>query len=93
MRDYSKFSDPNFNSAFRRRWSDDPLDERGLRHLGREVVPRVLGDVARRAIAGWLDKAAQTHDGKTAEAFRQADHIRRKLGLAWEDLIDHRRAA
>ena len=93
MRDHAAERDPGRNGNFSRRWADDPLRLPDFQHLGREVTPRVVEDVGRRAIGRWLDKASETHGAVAAEAFRQADLIRRKLGLAWEDLIQERRAA
>ena len=86
-------SNPSRNAAFSRPWADDPLDLQGFQHLGREVIPQVVEDVGRRAIGRWLDKASEAHGAMAVEAFRQADAIRRKLGLAWNDLIHERRAA
>ena len=85
--------DPARNPNFSRRWVDDPLRLPDFQHLGREVAPKVVEDVGRRAIGHWLDKASETHGAVAAEAFRQADQIRKKLGLAWEDLIEQRSAA
>ncbi len=93
MTNYSKFSDPIFNPAFRRRWHDEPLDGQGLRHLGDEVAPLVVEGIGRRAVAYWLDRASQASGVVAAKSFRQADSIRRTLGLGWGDLIDERRAA
>jgi len=93
MRDFIAERDPSRNPHFQRRWVDDPLGLPDFQHLGREVAPRVVADVARRAIGNWLDKASRAPSRQAAEAFRQADAIRRKMGLAWEDLIDRRRAA
>ena len=93
MQSHSQFSDPSHNPNFRRRWHDEPLDERGIQHLGREVMPKVLEETGRRAIARWLDQAAQTQGRRAFEAFRHANNIRQRLGLAWTDLIDHRSAA
>lgn len=86
-------SNPSRNTAFSRTWTDDPLDLQGFKHLGRDVLPQVVEDVGRRAIKRWLDKASETHGAPAAEAFRQADSIRRKMGLGWGDLIAHRSAA
>ena len=86
-------SNPSRNAAFSRPWADEPLDLQGFQHLGREVIPRVVEDVGRRAIGRWLDRASEAHGASAAEAFRQADSIRLKMGLAWNDLIDGRRAA
>ncbi len=86
-------SNPRRNAAFSRIWADEPLDLQGFQHLGREVIPRVVEDVGRRAIGRWLDKASETHGAPAAEAFRQADSIRRKMGLVWGDLLMQRRAA
>ena len=86
-------SNPNRNAAFSRTWADNPLDLQGFKHLEREVVPQVVEDVGRRAIGRWLDKASEAHGAPAAEAFRQADSIRRKMGLEWADLIAHRSAA
>ena len=80
-------SNPSRNTGFSRPWADNPLDLQGFKHLEREVVPQVVEDVGRRAIGRWLDKASEAHGAVAAEAFRQADSIRRKLGLGWEDLI------
>ncbi len=84
---------PSHNPNFKRQWDDDPLRLPDFQHLGREVVPRVVEDVGRRAIGRWLAKASESHGAVAAEAFRQADSIRRTLGLAWDDLIEHRSAA
>ena len=86
-------SNPRRNAAFSRIWADDPLDLQGFRHLGRDVIPQVVEDVGRRAVASWLDKASEAHGASAAEAFRQADSIRRKMGLEWGDLIGQRAAA
>ena len=86
-------SNPNRNAAFSRPWADDPLDVQGFQHLGREVIPQVVEDVGRRAIGRWLDKASEAHGAVAANAFRQADSIRRKMGLEWGDLIGQRAAA
>ncbi len=86
-------SNPSRNAAFSRPWADDPLDLQGFKHLDREVAPKVIEDVGRRAIGDWLDRASEGHGVVAANAFRQADSIRRKLGLAWNDLIQERRAA
>ena len=93
MRDHAAERDPGRNANFSRRWADDPLRLPDLRHLSREVTPQVVDDVGRRAIGRWLGKASEAHGAVAAEAFRQADSIRRKLGLAWGDLIQERRAA
>ena len=93
MRDFLAERDPSRNSQFQRRWVDDPLGLPDFEHLGREVAPRVVESTARRAIAHWLNRAAQTQDGDATEAFQQADAIRQKLGLDWQDLIDERMAA
>ncbi len=93
MRDFCRLSNPDANFHFRRRWADDPLDGRGLEHLGREVAPRILDDVGRRAIRYWLRRASKTQNGQAAEAFRQADLIRQKFGWTWKSLIDRRVAA
>ena len=93
MRSYAAERDPGRNANFSRRWVDDPLRLPDFQHLGREVAPQVVKDLGNRAIAHWLDKASEAHGAVAAEAFRQADSIRRKLGLGWEDLIQERRAA
>jgi len=92
-RNYATQGDPNRNRQFQRRWVDDPLDLPALQHLGREVLPKVVEDVGRRAIVRWLDKAGQAQGAAATKAFNQADAIRQKMGLAWEDLIENRRAA
>ncbi len=93
MRDFIAERDPSRNPQFQRRWADDPLSLPDFQHLGREVAPRIIEDVARHAIGRWLDKASEAQTRQAAEAFRQADAIRRKMGLAWEDLIEQRNAA
>ena len=93
MTNYAAQSDPGRNPNFSRTWGDDPLGLPGFRHLEREIGPQAVEDVGRRAIGDWLDRASEGHGAVAAEAFRQADSIRRKLGLAWDDLIDGRRAA
>ena len=93
MRDFLAERDPNRNPQFQRRWVDDPLGLPDFQHLGREVAPRVVEDVGRRAIGRWLDKAAQTQGAAASKAFKQADAIRRRLGLDWTDLIGQRSAA
>ena len=93
MRDFIAERDPSRNHQFQRRWADDPLALRDFQHLAREVAPRVVDDVARRAIGHWLDRASRAPGWQAAEAFRQADAIRQKMGLAWGDLIDQQRAA
>lgn len=93
MRDHAAERDPGRNANFSRRWVDDPLALPDFEHLGREVAPQVAEGAGRRAIASWLKKAAQAVGTDAAKAFRQADLIRRQLGLDWDDLIDSRRAA
>ena len=93
MRNHAAERDPGRNPNFARRWVDDPLKLPDFQHLGREVAPKVVEDVGRRAIGRWLDKASEAHGAVAAEAFRQADSIRRKLDLAWDDLIEQRSAA
>ncbi len=92
-RNYPLQGDPSHNPQFQRRWVDDPLDLPDFQHLDREVTPKVFEDVGRRAIARWLNRAAQMQGRKAFEAFKQADSIRERLGLAWNDLIRERRAA
>ncbi len=92
-RDYAAQSDPGRNSNFSRTWDDDPLALPGFRHLDREIGPQAVEAVGRRAIGDWLDRASDGHGAVAARAFQQADAIRRRLGLAWEDLIENRRAA
>ncbi len=93
MRDHAAERDPDRNANFSRRWVDDPLQLPDLQHLRREVAPRVAEDAGRRAIGRWLDQAAQTHGPKAFDAFKEADSIRQRLGLAWGELIDATRAA
>ena len=93
MRNHAAERDPGRNANFSRRWADDPLQLPDLQHLGREVAPQAAEDVGRRAIGRWLDTAAQAQGATAAEAFREADAIRRKMGLDWESLIQQRSAA
>ena len=92
-RDYATQGDPSRNPQFQRRWVDDPLGLPDFQHLGREIVPKVFEETGRRAIARWLDQAAQAQGAAATKAFNEADAIRRKMGLAWEDLIEQRSAA
>ena len=92
-RDLAAERNPSRNPHFKRRWADDPLQLPDFQHLGREVAPKVVEDVGRRAIGDWLDRTSECHGAAAANAFRQADSIRWKLGLAWGDLIDGRREA
>ena len=93
MRDFLAECDPSRNPQFQRRWVDNPLRLPDFQLLGRELSPQVAEGAGRRAIACWLKKAAQAVGTDAAKAFRQADLIRRQLGLDWDDLIDSRRAA
>ena len=92
-RNYPIQGDPSRNPHFQRRWVDDPLALPGFRHLDREVAPKVVESTGRRAIARWLDQATQAQGIAATKAFNEADSIRRKMGLAWGDLIEHRSAA
>ena len=80
--------DPSHNPNFSRQWGDDPLRLPDFQHLDHRVAPQAVEDVARRSIGRWLDRASGAHGTPAAEAFRQADSIRQKLGLAWDDLIE-----
>ena len=91
--DYATQSDPSHNPNFSRTWDDDPLALPGFRHLDREIGLQAVEDVGRRAIYAWLNKASDGHDTAAAQAFRQADQIRKRLGLEWEELIGKRTAA
>ena len=93
MTNYAAQSDPGRNRNFSRTWGDNPLELPEFRHLDREIGPQAVEDLGRRAIGDWLNRASEGHGVVAAEAFRQADLIRRKLGLAWDDLLDGRRAA
>ncbi len=93
MRDFLAERDPSHNAQFQRRWVDDPLRLPDFQHLGREVAPRVAEGAGRRAIARWLDTAAQAQGAAASKAFEQADAIRQRLGLDWSELIDAPRAA
>ena len=93
MRNHAAERDPGRNPQFQRYWVDDPLGLPDFQHLGREVAPRVAEGAGRRAIARWLDTAAQAQGAAAAKAFREADDIRQRLGLAWGELIHERRAA
>ncbi len=59
-----------------------------FRHVGSLAADETKG-TGRAAIARLLERASNGD----ARAFRKADVIRRRLGLAWTDLFDHRRAA
>ena len=91
--DYATQSDPSHNPNFSRIWVDDPLALPGFKHLDREIGLQGAEDVGRRAIYAWLRKASDGHGAAAAQAFRQADAIRRSLGLEWADLSGQRTAA
>ena len=93
MRDFLAECDPGRNPQFQRRWVDNPLRLPDFQHLSREIVPSVAEGAGRRAIARWLDIAAQAQGTAASKAFEQADAIRQRLGLDWSELIDGRRAA
>ena len=93
MRDFLAECDPSRNPQFQRRWVDDPLRLPDFQHLGRDIVPSVAEGAGRRAIARWLDTAAQAQGTAASKAFEQADAIRQRLGLDWSELIDAPRAA
>ncbi len=93
MTNYASQSDPGRNPNFSRTWSDDPLTLPGFEHLDREISPQAVENVGRRAIGDWLDRASEGHGAVTARAFQQADAIRRKMGLAWAEIIEIRSAA
>ena len=92
-RNYAAERDPARNPNFARRWTDDPLQLPDFQHLGREVAPQGVEDLGHRAIGHWLGRASETHGPVAAEAFREADSIRLKMGLEWSDLIQERHAA
>ncbi len=92
-RDHAAERDPGRNANFSRIWVDDPLQLPDLQHLGCEIAPKVVNDVGLRAIGQWLDRASEAHGAPAAKAFREADSIRRKMGLGWADLIEERSAA
>ena len=92
-RNYAAERNPSRNANFSRRWIDDPPKLPDFQHLGREVAPKVVEDVARRAVGRWLTTASETHGAVAAKAFKEADSIRRKLGLEWADLVEERSAA
>jgi hypothetical protein len=93
MRDHATERDPGRNPNFSRRWVDDPLHLPDLQHLASEIAPKVVEDVGRRAIGRWLAIASRTHGAVAAEAFREADAIRERLGLEWGGLLEERSAA
>ena len=93
MTNYAAQSDPSRNPNFSRPWGDDPLALPGFRYLDREIGPQAAEDVGRRAIGDWLSRASEGHGAVAATAFKQADRIRKKLGLKWDDLIGQRAAA
>ncbi len=92
-RDHAAQADPTRNPNFSRTWDDNPLALPGFRHLDREIGLQAVEDVGRRAIYAWLNKASDGHGAAAAQAFRQADAIRRSLGLEWADLSGQRTAA
>ena len=93
MTNYAAQSDPGRNPNFSRTWSDGPLTLPGFDHLDREIGPQAVEELSRKTIGAWLNKASNGRGAVATNAFRQADLIRRKMGLAWEDLIDQRSAA
>ena len=72
-----------------------------MRSLG-EILPGVVGEVGRRALARHLERASKASDAaELVAAFREGDHVRDALDLSWFDLLgvepeierDGRRAA
>ena len=54
-----------------------------------EVAAGLTKETGRAAIAHWLNRASEGD----ADAFQQADQIRQRLGLTWNDLLNVRTAA
>ena len=54
-----------------------------------QALASVIDSSGRAAISRLLQRASNGD----AQAFQEADVIRRRLGLEWADLIDRRRAA
>ena len=57
------------------------------------IVPRVVEQIGRRAIAWNLQCASCLTGSEAQNPFHAADHSRRRLDLPWADLIKHERAA
>ena len=57
-----------------------------MRHLG-DIMPDVVADTGRRAIAHHLTQAAATASNEAVNAFRQADSVRQRMGLDWYALL------
>ena len=57
-----------------------------MRHLG-DIMPGIVTDTGKRAIAHHLSRATDTVGNEVADAFLQADGVRRHLGLDWYALL------
>ena len=63
---------------------------RGWRHIG-GIADGVVRTIGLRVIARRLADAAEGDDGEALARFREADQIRRQLGLCWNQVVavDH----
>ena len=60
-------------------------ESRGWRHIG-GVADGVVHRIGLRAIRVHLDRAAESGSRETLAHFREADAIRRQLGLSWNQV-------
>lgn len=58
-----------------------------------EILPAVVEQIARRAVAYHLTRASKLTGQEAARAFTEADAIRQSLDLAWIELVTRRQAA
>ncbi len=66
-----------------------PDDSQGWRQIG-EIVDGVVHRIGRRAISFHLSRAAASGGCNALASFREADAIRRQLGLSWEQAFTDR---
>lgn len=83
-----KFSDPLDNRDFLRAWGEPPALP-PVRGMSR----RASLQHARSALARLLRQASQADPETAAAAIREADRLRRRVGVTWTELVAQRRAA
>ena len=57
-----------------------------MRHLA-DIMPGIAADTGRRTIAHHLSRATDAVGNEAVNAFRQADGVRRRMGLDWHVLL------
>ena len=57
-----------------------------MRHLA-DIMPGIVFDTGKRAIATHLGRATDAVGNEAVNAFRQADGVRKRMGLDWHVLL------